>query len=132
MIWVPDFCPSGNCSVSVARDWTKGSFTRICPHHQQVKDGFKWTDEELLQSLITDSKRKETARAKAKQELLLDKEHPGVWYRVDPDGGFTLGVNQKGALMPEWPTGIQKTRLTTAVMSSLTTDPLATSEVRLA
>jgi len=48
------------------------------------------TDSQLLRAHRASWAVKETARAIVKAELGLDKEHPGVPYRVNDDGGFTI------------------------------------------
>jgi len=71
-------------------DWVGlKQFTRLCAHHQSLRDG-GLTDSQLLRAHRASWAVKETARAIVKAELGLDKEHPGVPYRVNDDGGFTI------------------------------------------
>ena len=86
-----DTCPgSSPCSMEMESDWqTLKQFTRLCPHHQSLRDG-GLTDQALLRAHRQSWAVKETARAAVKAELGLDKEHPGVVYLINADGSFTV------------------------------------------
>jgi len=102
--WYPDGCPPGGQCCSVIGDGTDdfgGEFLGLCSHHKMLS--LALDDKALHTAHIESNKVLNYSRYRAKQELKLDKKHPGVWYRVETDGSFTLGVNQRGERMPEWP-----------------------------
>ena len=86
-----DTCPGPRpCSMEMESDWiVLKQFTRLCAHHQSLRDG-GLTDQELLRAHRASWAVKETARAVVKAELGLDKEHPGVAYLINADGSFTM------------------------------------------
>jgi len=51
-------------------------------------------DQQLFNAILQSSRVKETARWQIKLELGLDKEYPGVPYRVNPDGSFTIPTDR--------------------------------------
>ena len=94
--WYPDFCPSGQCKIELEKangsiNWTTPKrFIALCPHHQNVKNTNALDDAGIFTAILQSSRVKEKARAAVKRELALDKEHPGVPYRVNADGSFTV------------------------------------------
>ena len=72
---------------------TPKSFVTLCTHHQGLKDS-GLTDQHVFDAILQSSRVKETARWQIKVELGLDKEHPGVPYRVNPDGSFTIPTDR--------------------------------------
>lgn len=89
--WEPDFCPpgQGRCVIEIERDWSAPRrFVSLCTHHQELRTGL--SDAQLFAIILQSCRVKETARAVVKAELGLDKEHPGVPYRVGADGNFTV------------------------------------------
>lgn len=120
-LWSPDSCPSGKCVIAVAPDFSSGTPVRLCPHHKSLQDAGR-TGAEVYRVMIQSVRVREAARAAAKIELALDKEHPGVPYRVEDDGNFTIGVSSRlnkdtgtreWVTMSEWPA--DKTRLDAAM-----------------
>ena len=94
LIWTPDFCPSGSCRLEIERDWSAvKSVLRYCTHHQSLRDG-GLDDQQVFNAILQSSRVKETARWQIKLELGLDKEHPGVPYRINPDGSFTIPTDR--------------------------------------
>ena len=160
LIWYPDCCTTGQCRVEVDKSIFPGvradinnfiGFIKCCSYHQSLRDS-GLIDEQVFaatkQSVIV----RESARWAAKLSLGLDKEYPGVPYRVEPDGTFTLGVqrqlkvdregkpvlDEKGqkiiewAKIPEWPADTTKLQ---ADINSLVAErhgPIADLPVRLA
>lgn len=96
MFWTPDFCPPGpSCTLEIERDWSKiVRFVRCCPHHQSLRDS-GLDDQRVFAAILQSSRVKEAARAAAKTELGLDKEHPGLPFTVAADGSITVltGIN---------------------------------------
>ena len=87
LTWYPDFCPSGQCQIEIERDWSAPRrFVRRCAHHQSLG----LADQPLFDAILQSSRVKEAARWTVKVELGLDKEHPGVRYRTNADGSFTV------------------------------------------
>jgi hypothetical protein len=90
--WYPDFCPTGQCMIELEKangslNWTNPkSFLSTCPHHA----GLGLSDQQRFEAILQSSRVKEKARAAVKRELGLDKEHPGVPYRTNADGSFTV------------------------------------------
>ena len=95
--WYPDFCPSGQCVIELEKVFLDGkpvsvnwnspnSIITLCPHHK----GLALSDQQVFEAIVQSSRVKEKARAAVKRELGLDKEHPGVPYRVNADGSFTV------------------------------------------
>jgi hypothetical protein len=134
LIWYPDFCARGQCVLEIEQGHTGLVFAiSFCPHHQSLKDG-GLTDAQVFAAIVQSSRVKEAARWAAKLHLLLDKEHPGVPYRVETDGNFTIGVDSRGEEMPEWPKNdIQRALLATAIDAAVleVTRPAGTSTFRL-
>lgn len=101
-IFQPDVCPSKpSCAFVVAQKADSGEFVsaeRVCDFHK----GLGLTDEEVFERAIGDCKGREGARWAAKQALGLPKGLI-VPYRMENDGGYTLGVDAKGNKLPEWP-----------------------------
>lgn len=94
LTWFPDFCPSGSCALEIERDWSGvKQFIRVCPHHQGLRDG-GLNDQQAFAAILQSSRVKETARWATKVELGLNKEHPGVPYRVNADGSFTVPTDR--------------------------------------
>ena len=93
MFWTPDFCPRGSCRIEVARDFSLVALVRLCPHHQSLKDS-GLTDQQVFRAIVQSSRLKERARWEVKLSLGLDKEHPGVPYRVNADGSFTIPTDR--------------------------------------
>jgi len=95
LTWTPDFCPSNPpCRLEIERDWSAvKSVLRYCAHHQSLRDG-GLDDQQLFNAILQSSRVKETARWQIKLELGLDKEYPGVPYRVNPDGSFTIPTDR--------------------------------------
>ena len=98
LTWMPDFCPTGQCRIELEKaegkvDWTKPkSFITLCPHHRGLKDS-SLTDQQVFDAILQSSRVKEAARWAVKVELGLDKEHPGVPYRINADGSFAVLTN---------------------------------------
>ena len=134
LTWFPDFSPSGQCILEIQQGHTGLiKVVRFCPYHQSLKDG-GLTDAETFTAILQSSRVKEAARWAAKLALALDKEHPGVPYRVDADGGFTLGVDRTGTRMSGWPSGGQtRTRLINDINAAVAgvSKPSGTSPVRV-
>src|SRR3990167_7865076 len=86
-----DTCPGPSpCRLEMEADWTTlKQFTRLCAHHQSLRAG-GLTDQQLLAAHRASWAVKETARAVVKTELGLDNEYPGVPYRTNADGSFTI------------------------------------------
>ena len=95
--WYPDFCPSGQCVIELEKVFVDGkpvsinwnvpkSIITLCPHHK----GLALSDQQVFEAILQSSRVKEKARAAVKRELGLDKEHPGVPYRVNANGSFTV------------------------------------------
>ena len=89
MFWTPDFCPRGSCRIEITQNWILIGIVRYCPHHQSLRDG-GLTDQQVFRAIVQSSRLKERARWEIKLSLGLDKQHPGVPYRVNPDGSFTV------------------------------------------
>ena len=100
--WYPDFCPSGNCMIELEKvggslNWaTPKRLITLCPHHQNVKDTLALSDTGVFTAILQSSRFKERARWEAKLELGLDKEDPGVAYRVEPNGDFVIMTGASG------------------------------------
>ena len=88
-------------------------------------------DQALFAVVLQSSRVKEAARWAAKVQLGLDKEHPGVPYRVESNGNFVIGVDREtGTRMTGWPNaGANRTNLITAINDAVqqVTRPLGTS-----
>ena len=135
--WYPDICPTGQCMIELEKtvstlNWSSPkSFRSICTHHKNLG----LTDQDTFDAIVQSSRVKERVRWVVKVELGLDKEHPGVPYRVDADGGFTIGMDKTGTKMTEWPTKkADKDALIAAVNSAVekVEKPSGTSAVRIA
>lgn len=103
--WILDTCPDDRPCEIVTVGGAGGAFvtfTRRCAFHTNERPTFL-SDGEHYDAIVGANRAREAARWAAKQSLKLDKEHPGVWYRNEPDGSFTLGVDPRGNRMPEWP-----------------------------
>ena len=100
--WRPDFCPTGGCVIELEKsngsvNWTSPkSLITLCPHHQNIRTQLGLTDTQVFRAILFSSKLKERARWEAKLEMGLDKEHPGVPYRVNPDGSFAIVTGETG------------------------------------
>lgn len=121
-VWTPDFCVGQPCRIEIEPDWSGlVQFVRLCSHHQSLRTG-GMSDANLFTAIMQSSRVKERARAAAKLELALDKEHPGLPYRVLADGNISIvsGV-----------TGPTRTRVRTAVSTAILTvnRPTGTSTV---
>ena len=144
LTWMPDFCLSGNCRIELDKavgkvDWTRPkSFVTLCPHHRGLKDS-GLTDQQVFDAILQSSRVKEAARWAVKVELGLDKEHPGVPYRINADGSFTVLTDsaslawEKDGQPGPLPTirGVDRNRARTAALSavSATSRPIGTSTV---
>ena len=118
-----DTCPGPRpCSMEMDSDWTTlKRFIRLCPHHQSLRDD-GLDDQALLRAHRASWNLKETARALAKSEMALDKEVPGIPFRVEPNGDFVIETGLKGQPL---------TRLKTLIAQALSTieKPVGTSQV---
>ena len=144
LTWMPDFCPSGNCRIELDKtggsvDWTRPkSFVTLCPHHRGLKDS-GLSDQQGFDAILQSSRVKEVARWAVKLELGLDKEHPGVPYRINADGSFTVLTDsaslawEKDGQPGPLPMirGIDRNRARTAALSAIsaTSRPIGTSTV---
>ena len=144
LTWMPDFCPSGNCRIELDKsggqvDWTRPkTFITLCPHHQGLKDS-GLTNQQVFDAILQSSRVKESARWAVKVELVLDKEHPGVAYRTNADGNFTVLTDpaslawEKDGQPGPLPTirGVDRNRARTAALAavSATSRPIGTSTV---
>ena len=78
--WKPDFCPTGRCVIELHKvggtpRWLlPKSIISLCQHHQNVKNTFGLTDNQIFRVLRVSSRRKERARWETKLQLGLDKE----------------------------------------------------------
>lgn len=137
-VWLPlDSCPSfPPCEIRVNGATGGGlvGFVHRCAYH----DGLLATvadDAGLYSAILHSEFVREAARAAAKQSLGLDKEHPGVPFRIEADGSFTLGLDRRNGHMPEWPrtAGQARTRLATAIADAIgdIPKPLGTSTVTI-
>lgn len=126
LIWIPDFCPPGSpCEIEVLDDWSGPvAYRKMCAHHASLKAG-GLTDAQVFDATVQSSRVKEAARSVVKEQLALDKEHPGVSYTVDASGNFTI---QSGAV------GQTRTAIRNAVAAELLTlrRPTGTSTVTVA
>ena len=87
LTWYPDFCVGQPCAIEIERDWSAPRrFVRRCAHHQSLG----LPDQALFDAILQSSRVKEAARWAVKVELGLNKEHPGVRYRTNADGSFTV------------------------------------------
>jgi len=135
LTWYPDFCPGGaanGCEILISNDWNfVERYPRKCPHHAAVKALHVLDDQALFVVVLQSSRVKEAARWAAKLQLGLDKEHPGVPYRVESNGNFIIGVDREtGTRMGGWPNaGANRTNLITAINDAVqqVTRPLGTS-----
>lgn len=103
-IWYPiDNCPPGDkCAFEIGANTSDFIHAvHLCPFHAAQQ--FSKTHRQIHGEILAFCVEREQARAMAKAELGLAKNHPGVWFRIENDGTFTLGVNQRGVQMPEWP-----------------------------
>lgn len=64
----------------------------MCSHHAGLMASH--SPDEVFRAIRNSSSAKEKARWAAKQYLKLDKEHPGVAWRTDPDGGIAIDLTQ--------------------------------------
>ena len=134
LIWYPDTC--SGCSFELTEgDWDNPQrVVTLCTRHQSVKDNNALTDDQVFKSIVQSNRVRETARYAAKTYLKLDKEHPGVPYRIEADGSFTLGVDQLGNKMAGWPTRKVDLDKLQAVISEAVLSverPIGTSEVKI-
>jgi len=135
LTWYPDTC--SGCSFELTEgDWDKPKrVISLCPHHQSVKDNNTLTDDQIFKTIIQSNRVREYARYAAKMALGLDKETGFVPYRVDADGGFTIGLDTTGTKLSGWPvSGKAKTDLVQAVTDAIANipKPTGTSVVRIA
>lgn len=95
-------------------------------------------DKSLHAAVVQSNRVRERARVAAKVNLALNADHPGVWYRNELDGSFTLGVDANGTMMPGWPAQnntVKRAALAAAIAAeiALIDKPIGTtSVVRLA
>ena len=97
-----DDCPDNPCQFE--RD-AKGQYIqmlRCCKFHQQKIDS-GMTGEEIYKEILINGRARDEARYKIKMSLGLDKEHPGIPFKLEDDGTFTLGIDQKDNKMEGWP-----------------------------
>ena len=126
------------------------SVLTLCPHHKALKDAGR-TNDEVFKVMLQSCRVKEAARYKIKQDLDLDNKiinpdtglvyaatgdkYPGIPYRVESDGSFTLGINRLGEKLAELPTRkSEKDALIAAVNAEVdkVAKPTGTSSVRIA
>src|SRR3990167_746531 len=134
LTWYPDTCSGCSIEINNGDFVTPKRIISLCPHHQSVKNTNNLTDNQVFKSIVQSNRVRETARYAAKLYLKLDKEHEGVPYRIDPDGSFTLGIDQNGNKMAEWPvTQLDLDKLQSAISESVLTveRPIGTSEVKI-
>lgn len=92
-IWYPDVCFSGQCAIALAGaadDHPDNVIAVLCQHHQNIKNANALSNTEILRVIFQSGRVREAARWAVKQEFGLHKEHPGVPYRINSDGSFTL------------------------------------------
>lgn len=127
-VTAPDFLPSRKTL------WDRVQKTiSLCPNHQSVKDKNALTDDQIFKTVIQSCRAREYARYACKLELGLDKESV-IPYRIEPDGSFTLGVDQLNNKMTQWPTAKRDLDKLRAVVNEaiLTVErPIGTSEVKI-
>ena len=94
-MWTPDFCPGKKpCILDLKKDWSGvNGFLRICPHHQAILNS-GLTMNEVFEIILESSRAKENARAEIKKELQLEKDHPGVDFRVEDDGTIVVMIGE--------------------------------------
>jgi hypothetical protein len=97
ILWYPDFCPSGGCVIELTKEangstnWTSPkNIVTLCQHHTGVKNTHALDNSGIFNAIIQSSRVKEAARKAVKTELGLSKEHPGVPYRINANGSFTV------------------------------------------
>jgi hypothetical protein len=94
MIWTPDFCVGQPCRIEISRDWsTVTNVLRYCQHHQSIKDS-GLADQQVFRAILQSCRVKESGRYAVKQELGLDKQHPGVPYSVATDGSILIRTDR--------------------------------------
>lgn len=115
-----DDCPAGAaCQYEIDSSCNFKAAIRLCSFHQSKKNS-GMTDSEVFDDLRKGQKARETARWIAKVSLGLDKEHPGVPFKVETDGVFTIGKDALDNLMAGWPTsGAKRSSLVKAVMDEI-------------
>jgi len=97
-----DDCPDGACQFEIDSSCNFVGVIHYCKFHQAMSDsGIK--DAQIWDEMRKKATSREQARYAAKLSLGLDKEHPGICFKIEKDCTFTLGINQKGEKMPEWP-----------------------------
>jgi hypothetical protein len=91
LTWYPDFCPAGGrCAIETDQGQNNLiRFARLCSHHQGLADG-GLSHDQVFRAIRNTTSAKERARWALKLDLGLDKEHPGLPYRVEPNGDITI------------------------------------------
>jgi hypothetical protein len=127
-----DDCPTGSaCQYEIDSACNFKAAIRLCSFHQAKKDS-GLTDAEVFDDLHKGQQARETARWIAKVSLGLDKEHPGVPFKVEQDGIFTIGKDALDNLMSGWPTaGAKRNKLVQDIMAAISTLEKST-QVRIA
>lgn len=101
IIWYPDFCPSGRCAITLEKradrstNWDAPISLSLCNHHASIKATHGLNDIGIFRAIVQSSRVKEAARWAVKRELGLDKDHPGVSYRVLPNGNFAITTSSQ-------------------------------------
>src|SRR3990167_10464654 len=134
LTWYPDTCSGCSIEINNGDFVTPKRIISLCPHHQSVKNTNNLTDNQVFESIVQSNRVRETARYAAKTYLKLDKEHPGVPYRIEADGSFTIGIDQLGSKMAEWPSSKRELDKLQAVISEAVLSverPIGTSEVKI-
>lgn len=146
-----DVCPVSPCCVAENNsDWQILNFGRICSYHQQFR-GLGLSDVQIREIIRSSGQVREYARYAAKLHLDLDNKminpetglsyaatgdkYPGIPFRVDADGNFTIGIDSLGVKQQFWPTKtVDRTKLTTAINNYISNiqKPAGTSIVRIA
>lgn len=102
VLWYPDFCPNGGqCVIEEDSNGNKLALRAVCPHHGAMRSSM--SDAQIMAVIVASTQAKERARWVVKQHFMslgtMDKEHPGVPYRVEPNGDFTILSGAKGGTL---------------------------------
>ncbi len=125
LTWYPDFCRGGQCVIRQNPDDLESVelIVALCPLHMGLKFNNALDDAETYRRMRVNMRLREEARAVAKTELGLDKEFPGLPYRVELAGAFTilLGTYTKNADGIFTRSGNVNNQTRTRVASAITT-----------